>query len=260
MNVLVLVKEVPDPDAAVTLDDGENVVIGDVPSLPSPYDENAIEAALEIKESVGGQITVATLGAPEAEKTLVQAMAMGADAAVLVEEPTWPLDGYDVADILANAAKMLGDIDVILCGREAADTSAGLIGPTVAEILGYASVTLVTSIEAAGDCLRLERPAEDGYDLMECRPPLVLSVGGQVNRPRYPTVMAMMQARRKGVQHWTLDDLGIDVEPATPGRARVKTLRRYLPEQSARCEFLAAETAEDQARALIERLTEERAF
>ena len=147
-----------------------------------------------------------------------------------------------------------------MCGREAADTSAGLVGPTVAEILGYGSVTLVSRIQAEGDCLRLERPAEDGYDQMECHPPLVVSVGGQVNRPRYPTVMAMMQARRKGVEHWSLGDLGIDAEDAAPGVGGVTTLRRYLPPQSVHCEFLEAETAEEQARALIERLTEERAF
>jgi electron transfer flavoprotein beta subunit len=260
VNVVALVKEVPDPDATVTLDDDENVVVGDVPSLPSPYDENAIEAALEIKEAVGGQITVMTFGAPEAEKTLVQAMAMGADAAVLIEEPSWPLDGYSVAQVLASAVRKIGDIDIILCGREAADTSAGLVGPTVAEMLGYASVTLVSSIQAEGECLRIERPAEDGYDQMECYSPAVLSVGGQVNRPRYPTVMAMMQARRKGVEHWSLDDLGVSAEDVAGDSAGVTTLRRYLPPQSVRCEFLEAESAEEQARALIERLTEEKAF
>ncbi len=260
MKVLALVKEVSDPDAPVTLDDRGKIVVGDVPSIPSPYDENAIEAAVTIKEEVGAQVIVLTLGTAEAEKTLVQAMAMGADDGVLIEEPSRSLDSYEVAQILAAAASKLGGFDLILCGREAADTSAGLVGPTVAEILGYASVTLASSIHADGDCLRVERPAEDGYDQMECRLPLVLSVGGQVNRPRYPTVMAMMQARRKGVQHWSVGELGIDREQAARRHTGVKVLRRYLPPQTAHCQFIDGDTVEAQARALIERLTEERAF
>ncbi|MFQ5879737.1 MAG: electron transfer flavoprotein subunit beta/FixA family protein [Dehalococcoidia bacterium] len=260
MRVIALVKEVPDPDAPVTLDEAGNVVAADVPFLPSTYDENAIEAAVTMKEEVGGQVTVMTLGAPAAEKTLVHAMAVGADEGVLIEEPPWPLDGYGVAEVLAAAVTKLGGFDVILCGREAADTSAGLVGPTIAEILGCPAVTLVARITAQADHLQVERLAEDGYDLMECRPPLLLTVGGQVNRPRYPPVMAMMQARRKGVQRWRLEELGVDRERVGRTQSYVKVLRRYLPPQDSRCHFIEGTTEEEKALALIARLREERAI
>ncbi len=260
MKVLALVKEVPDPDAPVSLDEAGNVVAGDVPFVPSTYDENAIEAAVAIKEEVGGHVTVITLGAAAAEKTLVHAMAMGADEGILIEEPPWPLDGYGVAAVLAAAVAKQGGFDVILCGREAADTSAGLVGPTVAEILGCSAVTLVVKITAQDDHLLVERLAEDGYDLMKCRPPLVLSVGGQVNRPRYSTVMAMMQARRKGVQRWQVEELDVDRERVGRTRSGVRVLRRYLPPQTSRCDFIYGVTEEEKALTLIAKLTEERAI
>lgn len=259
MRIVALVKEVPDPDAPVALDDAGRVVVANAPLVPSTYDENAIEAAVTLKESVGGQIAVITLGSPAAEKTLMHALAVGADEGFLIEEPPSPLDGYGVAEVLAAAVAKAGGFDVILCGREAADTSAGLVGPTVAEILGCPAITLVTSIATQGDLLLVERQAADGYDLLECRPPLLLTVGGQVNRPRYPSVMAMMQARRKGVQRWQLADLGLDPE-RVGRRAYVEVLGQRLPPQDSHCSFIEGATEEEKALRLIARLREERVF
>ncbi len=260
MRILALVKEVPDPDAPVFLDDAGNVTAGDVPSVPSIYDENAIEAAVTIKEVAGGEVTVMSLGAPSVEKTLVQAMAMGADDGILIEEPSTPLDGYAVSEILAAAVRKAGGFDIILCGREAADTSAGLVGPTLAEALGYSAVTLVTCIAVEDGTLLVERLAEDGYDLMKCRPPVLLTVGGQVNRPRYPAVTAMMKARRKGVQRWPLEDLEIDRDRANRSQTGVTVLRRYLPSLTTHCQLIEAETDEEKAAALIAALVAERAI
>ncbi len=257
MNIAVLAKEVPDPEAPVTLDGSGRIVLPPTTSrLLSTYDENAIEAAVTIRETVEAHVTVITLGPASAEKVLFQAMAMGADDGVLIEEPDVPLSGTHVATILAAAIRRLSPMDLILCGRESADGFGGVVGPTIAEILGYPVITLVSKISVSDKHLLVERPVENGHLVMECSGPVLLTVGGEVNRPRYPAVMAMMKARRKGVQQWTLAELGIP-EASLALDHRIKVVGYKLPPVGPPCQIINRETAAERAEGLLAKLREE---
>ncbi len=254
MRILVCLKEVPDPDASVALDQADRPFLSGLPFVPNPYDENALEAAIQLKETHGAEVIALTLGPPEAERTVHRALAMGADQGVLVLHPTpQDLDGYASAAILAAAIRRLGACDLILCGREAADTSSGLVGPLLAQHLGIPFTTMVTKIGKTESGMRVERLSEGGYEVVETTLPALLTVSHQLNHPRYPSVMKMMQAKRRGAQLWKAEEL---VPGAPAVSAKYHMLRRYVPAVPGQCEIIPGATEDEKAKALVQKLVE----
>jgi electron transfer flavoprotein beta subunit len=258
MKIIVTVKQVPDPDIPPThfkVDEGARKVVppSGVAPVMNGYDGNALEAALRLKEKHGGAVTVLTVGGPEARDTLKRAIAMGADAAVHINDPTLvDADSSTTASVLAAAIRKIGEYDLIISGRQASDTDAGQVPLGVAEILDLPSVAPVVSIEPSESGLRVHRMVEDGYQVIEVGLPALLAVSSEIGEPRYPPLRGIMAAGRAQIPAWSAADLGID-----PARSRRTTLRRlYVEQREARVDLIEADSPEEAGVALADRLRE----
>jgi electron transfer flavoprotein beta subunit len=253
INIAVLIKEVPDPEGVFNLDVEGRVQTADLPHVPSLFDENAVEAAVQLREHCGGRIVALCCGPPEADRTVRYAMAMGADEGVLIEDADRAWDSLGAACVLAAAVRRLGDFDLILCGREAADTGSGLVGPYVAQMLGIPFLTLVTSIEADGGTLRVRRLWEGGEDVFICTPPLLLTVCAEANTPRYPSFLKVLDAKKRPLHRWKADELAVAASVPAP-----RLLGRSPSAPPGNCDFISGETADALAGGLLSRLREKR--
>ncbi len=265
MRIVVCVKQVLDPELPqrdFRLDpDGKEAAPGRASRVISTFDEIALEVALQLREKAGGgQVTALTLGGKPAEEALRKALAMTADAAVRVDddglgapgEGLGRLDGFAVAAVLAAAIRRLGGADLVLCGRQAADTDAGQVGLLLAEELGVPTVASAVSGEPAGEAVRLKRETPGGYEVVEARLPALATVtNADVNVPRIPKVKDVMASFKKPLTVWTAADLGVDPAATAP---RVALRRLFIPERETACEMVGGDSPEAQAEALAERI------
>ncbi|MFW6191866.1 MAG: electron transfer flavoprotein subunit beta/FixA family protein [Gemmatimonadota bacterium] len=224
MNCIVCVKRVPDSETRVRIaDDGRSIDPSGVKYVLNPYDEFALEAALELREAAGGgAVTVLTLGGPDARETLRTALAMGADEAVLLEgEP--PADGLVTARALADE---IGgrDPDLVLFGKQAIDDDNMQVPAMVAELLGFPCATVVVDLEVDDGRLRASREVEGGHEPVECDLPAVVSAQKGLNEPRYASLKGIMAAKKKPLETKP-------AEPAEPG-LEVRSMREP-PEREA---------------------------
>lgn len=259
MNIIVCVKQVPDPETPASqfrVDEVAKKVIppaGIAPTL-NQYDANAVEAAIQLKEQHGGRITVISLGKDSARDAIKQALSMGCDAGLLIDDPAFEdADAFQTASVLAAAIKSVGEYDLILCGRQASDWDQAQVPQGLAELLGLPSVTPVSGIEVQGGKLRVKRLIEDGYEVLEVPMPAVLAVSNEANQPRYPTLKGIMAAARAKVEVKSAADLGVSAN----GR-KVQLLRLYVPKVESQIEWIPGETPEEKAANLARRLREER--
>lgn len=263
MNIIVCVKQVPDPEAppasfkidaagsAVVLATGVNQVI-------SPFDEQAVEAALRLKEAKGGKITVISLGTNLARDVVKKPLSMGADDLILLEDEAYAKgDSYSTAYALAMAIKKIGTFDVIFCGRQASDWDAGQVGTGIAEILGIPSVTVAKKIEAMdGNKARVERVTSDGFEVVETSLPALITVSNELGEPRYPTIKGIMMAKKKEPVTWKPADIGVTAQQVGATGRRINMLRLYQPVKEGKCEIIGGETPEEAATKLATRLRE----
>lgn len=256
MKIIVTVKQVPDPDIPPThfkVDEAARKVVppSGVAPVMNGYDGNALEAGLRLKEKYGGTVTVVTIGASEARDTLKRAIAMGADAAVHVNDPQLAdADSATIAATLAAAVTKIGEYDLILAGRQASDTDAGQVPLGVAELLGLPSVAPVIAIEQAGSGVKVNRLGDDGYEVVEVSLPALLAVSSEIGEPRYPPLRGIMAAGRAKIPEWTAADLGI-----SPANTKKATLRRLFVEQrEARVDLIEADSPEEAGVQLANRL------
>lgn len=268
MNIIACVKQVPDPDvpaSAYGVDSQANRIIlpDDVPLVISPYDENALEAGLQIKDQVGGRLTVVSLATRSAEEVLrdlKQSLAMGADEAVLLDDPGFAGgDSWSTAYGLAMAIKRIGEYDLVLCGLQAADWDAGQVGLGIAEILELPAASYVTRIEPGDGRVRARRVIENGHELLELPTPCLLTVASDETLvPRIAPLPGILKAKKRKIPVWSASDLGAD--PSMLGAAGAKTQLDglTLPSFQGVCEFIQHEDPRQAAGMLIERLRAEK--
>ncbi len=262
MNMIVCFKQVIDPEAppaSFKVDTSANKVVPPpgVPPVISPFDEQAIEAALRIKDAQGGKITAITLGINLLRDVVKKPLSMGADELVLLEDEAFTEgDGWSTAYALAMAIKKIDEYDLIFCGRQAADWDAGQVGSGIAEILGVPSVTLAKKIDVVDGKARVERVTPDGYDVVEVPLPALITVSNELGEARYPTIKGIMTAKRKEPIIWKPADIGVDPSQlGAPGR-RTKLLRLFQPVREGKCEIVEGETPEEAAVNLAAKLRE----
>jgi electron transfer flavoprotein beta subunit len=212
VNVVVLAKYVPNPQGVPELGADNLLVRKGVEGALDPGDEFALEAALQISEAEGGEVTVVSMGPEEANAAIQRALAMGAHRAVLVTD-----DSLRGADVLVTARVLAAAIrgqafDLVVAGAESTDGYTGTLPITVAELLGVPSATFARRVEIADGGLRIERQTETGYDVVACPLPAVLTVTSAAAEPRYPTLRGIMQAKQKPVDRLTAADLGLSPE------------------------------------------------
>lgn len=263
MNIIVCCKQVLDPEAppaSFKIDAAANKVIppqGVAPVI-SPFDEQAVEAALRIKDkNPGTKVTVISMGTGLVREVVKKPLSMGADELVLLEDPAF--DGGDAwsnATALAAAIKKIGAFDLIVTGRQAADWDTGQVGSGIAELLEIASVTVAKKIEIANGKARVERVVPDGYEVLEVTLPAVITVSNELGEPRYATLKGIMAAARKQPVTWKPADIG--VAPTTIGAAgrRSVLVKLFQPVKEAKCEIIEADTPAEAGARLATKLRE----
>ena len=209
MNIVVCIKQVPDSAAKVTADGGQ-VTWGDAPLVLNPWDEYAVETALVKQESLGGDVTVISVGGESAKEALKTALAMGCSQAILISDPALAnADSQATAHVLAAAIKKLEDIGLAFFGRQAIDGDMGVTAAQTGRILGWPVLSAVSSLSVNSSVLNVERSMEEGKQMVEARLPAVVSVSKDIGEPRYPSFMGIRKASRANIPVWTLGDVGI---------------------------------------------------
>ena len=194
MDIIITLKQVPDPEApkeSFRIDEAAMKILNPTHIDPviNGYDENAIEAALQLKEASDGKITVICMGNEGASRALKQALAMGVDEAVLLQDDVFAnADPTGTAYVLAEAIKKIGTYDLILCGRQASDWDHAQVPSGIAEFLGLPSVTATQKVDIQDGIVRVERILEDGYEIIDLPTPCLVTVSNEANQPRYPTL------------------------------------------------------------------------
>ncbi len=260
MNIIVCVKLVPDPEAPVTqfsVDSKACKVVSSSAVTPvvSPFDENAVEAGLQLKEAHAGKVTLLTLGPLESMEALKRGLRMGADDAFWVDGTGLPEpDPQGTAYILAKAIEKIGNYDLVLCGRQAADWDQGQVGCGLGEILNIPCVSIVSRIEVVDKVLRVRRLVEEGYEALEVPMPAVLTVTNEMNLPRLTTVAGILRTSTIKIPAWKLADIGVDaaVLQELQGLTRIKSL--CIPEVKVECQVIGGETPEEAALNLVKAL------
>ncbi len=250
MRIVVCVKEVLDPDAVNNYilagnlkiaDDGKTPEVAAIPRLINGFDEQAMEAALKIRDSgVDCQITAVSIGTDQ-KSLLKHCAALGADEIIAIDADVNTLDCQVVANILAAYIKTSGGADLILCGRQASDDDQGIVGALIGERLGHAVAPLARAIEVNGSSLKVTRVTPDGDEVVEGATPAIVTVSNEMGDPRFPTAKAKMAARKKKPTTIAVDSLGLSADELAP---KVVLTKQYVPEVQGNCEFLEGSPAE----------------
>lgn len=262
MDIIVCIKQVQDPDIPprdFKVDEEKLEVISpaNVPPVISTFDENALEAAIELKEAHGGKITVITMGGAKARDSLKKSLAMGCDEAVLLEDDAFAgSDAFGTARILAGAVKKLGGFDAIFCGRLSSDWSYGATALGLAEALGLPSVSQIQKIDVTDGKLRCERVIEDGAEVVEVETPCLLTISNEINNPRLPSVKGILMASRKEIPIWGAADIGVSADEVGAGAVQMEVTKLFKPVFTGSCEIIEGETLEEAGEKLALRLRE----
>ncbi|HYM90391.1 MAG TPA: electron transfer flavoprotein subunit beta/FixA family protein [bacterium] len=245
MNIVVCIKHVPDTEAPIRIRaDGGGVDESGLPFVVNYYDEHGIEEALRIKERLGGTVTLVTAGPARAAQALRTGLAMGADAAIHIEDPV--LDDADhlgVARALAAAISAQG-CDLVLCGKLATDDNAGVVGPALAEFLGFPQATAVTKLELGAGTATVHREVEGAIEVLQVALPAVITVERSINEPRYPSLPGIMRAKRTPITQRTLGDLGLTLDEIGGAAARIEVVGWSPPPQRQAGRVLEGEPAQ----------------
>jgi electron transfer flavoprotein beta subunit len=258
LKIVVTVKLVPDTTAEKRIDPAtKRLVRAGVETVLNPFDEYAIEAALQLKEKAGGDstVTIATL-APESGKEIVRkALAMGADDALMISDAG--AEGSDVwgsAYALAQAIKKAG-FDLVICGTQSTDSTTGELPGALAEFLGVPGVTYVRKLEVDGTQLKAERETDTGYAKVSAALPLLVSVTKSINEPRYPSLKGIMGAKKKTILVQSLADAGVD-RPVGAAGAHTEVTQLTTPPPRGKGQIFEAADAVAGATKIIEFLRE----
>jgi electron transfer flavoprotein beta subunit len=210
MNIVVCVKQVPDTNE-VKIDPVKGTLIrAGVPSIMNPDDKNAVEEALRLKDENGAKVTVITMGPPQAEAVLREAIAMGADDAILISDRAFAgADTLATSNALAGALRKL-DFDIVFAGRQAIDGDTAQVGPQIAEHLNLPQVTYVEKVEVGEGALKVRRALEDGYEMLEVKTPCLLTAIDTLNEPRYMNMTNIFTTFEKEVKVWNADVIDVD--------------------------------------------------
>jgi electron transfer flavoprotein beta subunit len=257
MNIIVCIKQVPNT-TDVRIDPATNTLVRDgVESVINPFDAYAIEEAVRLKERCGGKVTAVTMGPPQAETALKEAIGLGCDEGILVTDRKFAgADTWATSYTLACAIEKLGEFDVVLCGKQASDGDTAQVGPSISAHLDIPQVTYVKKIaEIDSKRAKVERMTEEGYDVVETPLPCLFTVVKEINTPRMPSLKGMMRAKSAKIARWTAAD--IDAEPALLGLdgSPTRVVKIFTPEARKGGEILSGSAA-DVAKELAELLKE----
>ncbi len=231
MNIIVCIKQVPET-TEVRINPETNTLIREgVKSIINPFDMYAIEEGVRFKERFGGKVTVITMGPPQADAALREAISMGADEGILVCDRAFAgSDTWATSYTLAGAIKKLGNFDLILCGKQASDGDTAQVGPGISTHLDIPQVTYVKKIEEVKEkVMRVERMLEEGYEVIETPMPVLLTVVKEINEPRIPSLRGMIRAKQAKITLWTQKELNLDPQQIGLCGSPTQVLKIFTP-------------------------------
>ncbi len=255
MKIAVCIKQVPDA-RQVRLDPQTNTLVREgVDCMVNPYDQNALEEAVRIKEAHGGNITVITMGPPQAETVLRDAVACGADEAVLVTGEAFAgADTLVTSHVLAKTITKLGEFDLILCGKQTSDGDTAQVGPGLATRLNVPFVTCVQKIRELGEqTMVVERMMDDGYDVVRMPLPALLTVVRDINDPRVPSLKGKMKAKKAKITVLNAEETGVDSSHIGLAGSPTQVVHVFNPEAKTEKKILTG-TVDEQVDQLVEKL------
>lgn len=255
MNIVVCVKQVP-ATTEVKMNKETNTIIREgVESIINPFDTYAIEEGLRIRDRLGGKVTVLSMGIPSVAEQLKETIALGVDDTVLLSDRAFAgADTLATSYALSMGIKNIGNIDLIICGKQATDGDTAQVGPSLAEKLGYPHTTYVRKIEEIGDgFIRCQRMTEDGYEVIEMPLPAVITVVKEINEPRLPSIKGMMRAKKAVVTVWTADDINADKNLCGLKGSPTQVVKTFVPVHDVQSEMLEG-APDEQAKKLVDKL------
>ena len=257
MKIIVCVKQVPDTAATMSVENGE-ISWGDASLIINPWDEYAIEAALDMQAEHGGDVIVLGLGKEEETEAIKHALAMGADEAVQLSDPAFSgLDGVAASKVIAAAIEKIGSADLVLFGQQSVDSQSGLLPAQVGRLLGWPIFPLVSTfseIDPGAGTFQAGLTIEEGKQILEGKLPAVVSVNKDYGEPRYPSFMGIRKASRASYPTWGLDDLDMELPRSVVSWPEVKE----PPQREVVTEIIEGETPEEKAQILVDKLIEEK--
>jgi electron transfer flavoprotein beta subunit len=252
VEIAVLLKQVPATESLIEIADGGTTIKTDgINWVMNPYDELAVEEALQIRAAGGGTVTVFSIGPEKTVEALRTALAMGADTAVRIDPQGNALDGLATAKVLAGELKK-GAFDLIIAGHRAVDDDNFQVGPAVAELMGIPHISMVIRQELAEGKIRCTRTIDGGTLVLETALPALITTQRGLNEPRYASLPGIMKAKKKPIDTRALSETGTD-----PGAPMVKTIAMRLPPQRKGGRMIEGDSAADKAVALVKALREE---
>jgi electron transfer flavoprotein beta subunit len=255
MNVIVCLKQVPGT-TEVKIDPQTNTLVRQgVASIINPFDTYALEEGVRLKEQHGGKVTAITMGPPQAETALREAISLGADEAVLLSDRAFAgADTWATAFTLSRAVLKLAPYDLIICGRQTIDGDTGQVGPEMAEMLEVPFVAYVSQVEEIkDDQIRVRRMIEEGHEVIEAGLPAVITVSREINKPRLPSLRGITRSKSAQIPVWGVKELAIDPSYAGLAGSSTQVVKIFFPQRVCQAEILTGSAAE-QAEKLVEKL------
>ncbi len=258
MNIIVCLKQVPGT-TEVRIDPLTNTLVrSGIKSIINPFDTYALEEGVRLKERYGGKVTALSMGPPQAEEMLRDAISVGADESILLGDSAFAgADTLATSYTLAQAIRKL-QYDLVICGRQTIDGDTGQVGPELAEVLGIPFITYVNKVEEIADGrMHVRRMGEDGHEVIESPLPAVITVTKDINVPRLPSLRGIMRSKSAKIPVWTAEQLGIDKNLVGLAGSATKVIKIFFPQRTCQAEILQGES-ERQVDYLIGKLRDTR--
>lgn len=255
MNILVCLKQVPDT-TQVKIDSQTNTLVRQgIKNIVNPFDTYALEEGVRIKERYGGKVTAISMGPPQAEEVLREAISTGADEAILLSDSAFAgADTLATSHTLARAINKIQEYDLVICGRQTIDGDTGQVGPELAEMLKIPFVAYVSQIEEIdNEYIRVQRMVEDGHEVIETSLPAVISVVKEINVPRLPSLRGLAKAKSAVISTWTAQEIGVDKDKVGLSGSATRVIKIFFPQRIHHGEILQG-SLDSQAESLINKL------
>jgi electron transfer flavoprotein beta subunit len=256
MNIIVCMKQIPDLQQ-IRIKERKPILEG-APLIFGDMDKNALEEAVRIKEKLGeAKITTLALGPAKLKDGIKEALAIGADEAVLLLDPAFAgSDSVATANALAKAIQKIGEYDLVLCGEGSTDNYSGQVGPRLAEMLDLPQITYVRELEVADGKVKAVRNMEESFEVVEADLPALVTVANEINEPRLASLRQILQAARKPVQTWTPADLGLAEDEVGEKGTVIEVLSNLAPEEERKQVVFSGEL-DEMMDSLVDALTKE---
>jgi electron transfer flavoprotein beta subunit len=231
VNIIVCIKQVPETTEVKINPETNTLIREGVKSIINPFDMYAIEEGIRLKERFGGKVTVISMGPPQAEGALREAISMGCDEGILLTDRAFAgSDTLATSFALSCAIKKIGDFDLILCGKQASDGDTAQVGPGISAHLDLPQVAYVKKIEQIADGVaRVERMTEEGYEVIQTPLPALFTVVKEINEPRIPSLRGMMRAKKTEVIHWGAKDIQADSQHIGLAGSPTQVIKIFTP-------------------------------